>query len=210
MKICGIYKITSPSNKIYIGQSVNIVVRWGKYMRYACKQQPSLYNSFVKYGVKEHKFEILCQCDKSELNNLEIYYIDLYQSFNTKFGINLKSGGTMNKFSDETKLKMRNAKLGKKRPPITISHRNNLSKSKIGKQFTNEHKNNLKNSSFRKNVKPIYQIDMITNKPIKMWHSSVEAGVGVGIDCSQIAKCCKGNYGSKTAGGFKWRYVKNN
>ena len=30
-KITGIYKITSPSNKIYIGQSKNIYSRWNAY-----------------------------------------------------------------------------------------------------------------------------------------------------------------------------------
>jgi hypothetical protein len=31
MEICGIYKITSPSKKVYIGQSVDIYERWQKY-----------------------------------------------------------------------------------------------------------------------------------------------------------------------------------
>lgn len=30
-KICGIYKITSPSGKVYIGQSNNIIKRWITY-----------------------------------------------------------------------------------------------------------------------------------------------------------------------------------
>jgi hypothetical protein len=31
MKICGIYKITSPSKKVYIGQSVDIITRCNYY-----------------------------------------------------------------------------------------------------------------------------------------------------------------------------------
>ena len=38
-KICGIYKITSPSNKIYIGQSININNRIVHYRNYICKDQ---------------------------------------------------------------------------------------------------------------------------------------------------------------------------
>ena len=47
MKI-GIYKITSPSNKIYIGKSNNINRRFKEYIKLRCKQQPKLYNSFKK------------------------------------------------------------------------------------------------------------------------------------------------------------------
>lgn len=45
--IIGIYKITSPSGKIYIGQSINIEKRWEKYQKYIenIKNQIKLYNS---------------------------------------------------------------------------------------------------------------------------------------------------------------------
>ena len=50
--------ITSPLNKIYIGQSINIENRWKQYKRLGCKKQIKLYNSFIKYGVENHTFEI--------------------------------------------------------------------------------------------------------------------------------------------------------
>ena len=37
--ICGIYKITSPSGKIYIGQSINIKSRWKYYEKLRCNKQ---------------------------------------------------------------------------------------------------------------------------------------------------------------------------
>lgn len=55
----GIYKIISPSGKIYIGQSVNITRRFKQYKRLQCPQQTHLYNSFLKYGVNYHKFEVV-------------------------------------------------------------------------------------------------------------------------------------------------------
>ena len=49
----GIYKIVSPSEKIYIGQSINIEKRWEKnYKTLKCKTQTKLYNSLKKYGRK--------------------------------------------------------------------------------------------------------------------------------------------------------------
>lgn len=117
MKICGIYKITSPSNKIYIGQSVNIMGRWGIYNGLHCKLQSKLYSSLKKYGANNHKFEILCQCSREELNNLEVYYIGLYNSFNTECGLNLKEGGGgKGKLSDEAKRNMSAGQKGKKMP----------------------------------------------------------------------------------------------
>lgn len=47
--LLGIYKITNPNNKIYIGQSINIKNRFYHYSLYHCKTQTKLYNSFIKY-----------------------------------------------------------------------------------------------------------------------------------------------------------------
>ena len=55
----GIYKITSPSGKVYIGQSRNIKNRKWRYKRLDCKSQVKLYSSFKKYGFDKHKFEII-------------------------------------------------------------------------------------------------------------------------------------------------------
>ena len=71
----GIYKITSPSKKIYIGQSRDIRKRFYLYKKYKGKTQPKLYKSFLKYGVERHMFEIIKECSVAELNDLEIYYI---------------------------------------------------------------------------------------------------------------------------------------
>ena len=116
-KICGIYKIASPSRKIYIGQSVNIKKRWNEYKRLDCKKQSLLYHSLQKHGVDKHSFEILCQCRPEELNNLEIYYIELYQSFNSEYGLNLIEGGKGirgYRHTEDSKKIMRDKKIGNK------------------------------------------------------------------------------------------------
>jgi len=77
----GIYKITSPSNKIYIGQSINIKRRFNQY-RLLDKSSigPKLYNSLKKHGPKNHKFEILEECYVQELNGKEVHYKLEYNS----------------------------------------------------------------------------------------------------------------------------------
>lgn len=71
----GIYKIISPSNRVYIGQSINIKKRWEGYsFPSSLHFQPKLYRSLLKYGWGGHKKEIIEQCDKSKLNERETYW----------------------------------------------------------------------------------------------------------------------------------------
>lgn len=86
--ICGIYKITSPSRKVYIGQSKNIYKRWLQYRSLNCKSQILLYNSLKKYGVDKHVFEIVCECSPLDLISLEQDYIYLFDCENSKHGLN--------------------------------------------------------------------------------------------------------------------------
>ena len=118
----GIYKITSPSNKIYIGQSIDIEKRFKQYQYLKCKAQTILYRSFLKYGVENHAFEILCECEISELNSKERYYQELYSAVGLK-GMNCQLVNTLKEkrvLSDETKLKM---SISAKKKVITKEHR---------------------------------------------------------------------------------------
>ena len=91
MKKCGIYKITSPSGKVYIGQSVNIQRRFSQYKRLKCEKQPILYNSLLKYSAEAHIFEIIQECTVEELPKLEQMYIVQYNSYQK--GMNCSLGG---------------------------------------------------------------------------------------------------------------------
>jgi group I intron endonuclease len=78
----GIYKITSPTNRVYIGQSKDIKKRFKSYSQKLGIGQPRLNKSFLKYGVKNHVFEILCYCDATQLNDLERFYQILFSATN--------------------------------------------------------------------------------------------------------------------------------
>jgi group I intron endonuclease len=140
-KICGIYKITSPTGKIYIGQSANIKKRISYYKRLSCKSQIMLYNSIKKYGMDAHDFTILKICKKDELNKFEIFFIKEYNSFNSCIGMNLQSGGHNYSFSEITKLKMSQSQIGnKKRLGFKVSDetRKKMSDCKIGRFVSDE------------------------------------------------------------------------
>lgn len=110
-KICGIYKITSPSNKIYIGKSVNIRNRISFYKNIICKDQRKLYNSILKYGWNAHVFEVIYVCQDFELNDMEKFYIKYYDTFNTEHGLNLTEGGNGGRLSEETRDRIRKSML---------------------------------------------------------------------------------------------------
>ena len=77
-KLIGIYKITSPSERVYIGQSIDIHKRWKTYTKlYKSNQgQILLNNSFQKYGVENHIFEIIEECKEKDLNCRERFWQD--------------------------------------------------------------------------------------------------------------------------------------
>lgn len=124
----GIYKITSPSGRIYIGQSIDIADRFRKYRRLRCKPQAKLYNSLVKYGHINHKFEVIAECDIEELNNLERYYQDEYNVLGKK-GLNCvltASSDRSGVIPPETREKLSEAMSGRK---LSEEHKKNISKS---------------------------------------------------------------------------------
>ena len=132
----GIYKITSPTKKVYIGQSIDILKRWKSYNQLNCKTQVKLYNSFLKHGVKKHKFEVLQICEIEKLNELEKYYVDLFQTFNSMYGLNLRDGGG-NKASPSihTKKKISESSMGKK---MSEEAKRKMSISMKGRKLSDE------------------------------------------------------------------------
>ena len=90
----GIYKITNKiNNKSYIGQSINIKERWTQHKRYPVKNSKyPLYLAFEKYGLKNFDFSILEECLIGELDDKEIFYISLFDTY--KNGYNQTLGGS--------------------------------------------------------------------------------------------------------------------
>lgn len=111
----GIYKITSPSGRVYIGQSINIKHRWKEYKSLECKNQTKLYRSFLKYGWVNHTFEVITECEESQLNELERYYQNLYDVLNSGLNCFLtKTTDKSGKMCSTVKKKIGDAQRGEK------------------------------------------------------------------------------------------------
>ena len=128
-KMIGIYKITNPKGKIYIGQSTNIKIRTNFYKTYNCKKQPKLLNSLKKYGWEQHTFEILERCILEKLDEKEIYWGLLFNVLGEN-GLNLRLGKGRGACSKETKQKMKNSRLGKKDSEETKNKKSQALKGK--------------------------------------------------------------------------------
>ena len=154
----GIYKITSPTNKVYIGQSIDIKRRFKTYKSInKSKEQIKIHRSFLKYGIDKHKFEIICECEISELNDKERYYQDFYDAIGKNgLNCNLTTSSYRNgKHSEETKLKISIAKKGKKHTEqfkikMSETQKNRdksinikISQTLKGRIFSTVHKNKL-------------------------------------------------------------------
>ena len=111
-----IYKITSPSGRVYIGQTISLEQRLFKYKTNNCKQQPKIFNSIKKYGWDKHLFEIIEELsdDRNLLNEREKYWIEYFDSMNK--GLNCTGGADSKLISNETIEKIRQSKLGKPSP----------------------------------------------------------------------------------------------
>lgn len=140
----GIYKITSPTGKLYIGQSRDIAQRWKHYRAlHKIKGQRMLYNSLCKHGVENHTFEIAYELPNDTpfevLTNYEHFFIEQFKEAGFEM-MNLKDAGIHGSYSQESKDKMRQSQLGKKAKPETIAKR--VSKMK-GRKHTDEAKRKI-------------------------------------------------------------------
>lgn len=92
---CGIYKITNLiTDECYVGQSVDVYKRWNDHCKcgLGIDTPPGnkLYKAMQEYGLDNFTFELLTECEQSELNEKEKYFIELYQA--DTFGYNSTGG----------------------------------------------------------------------------------------------------------------------
>lgn len=91
---CGIYKITNNLNgHCYIGKSTNISHRWIEHKCHSKTEDCALYRAIRKYGIENFTFEVIQYALPEELEELEQYYIDLYDTYKGKHGYNETAGG---------------------------------------------------------------------------------------------------------------------
>lgn len=143
--LVGIYKITNPKGRVYIGQSCDILRRFKRYSKYNCIGQTILHRSLLKYGFEKHKREILKLCKRSDLNKYERFYQDKYNVLSEN-GMNLKLTKTNDRkcyLSKETREKISKSLTGKK---LSKEHVDKIIKGTTGMKRTKEQRKKISDS----------------------------------------------------------------
>lgn len=119
-----IYKVTSPSGKVYIGQTIGqFKVRRRRHEHCAFHEKSSSYNTKFSYAIRKYKekllWEILYYVNEDELNLCEQIEIKKYDSYNCGYNGTLggnDAGFRGRKHSIEAKQKLSEQKKGKNNP----------------------------------------------------------------------------------------------
>lgn len=210
----GIYKIVNNINKkVYIGSSKNIRHRWAVHLHELKNNKHHsirLQRSFNKYGVDSFEFVVIEYCELDKLLQLEVDYINEYNSCLPENGYNMVENvsnpmfgrkhteqakekmmgripwnkGLKNPYSDEN-LKVRSVKMS------------NLPRSrewclKIGNSVRGG-----KNGFAKK-------VEILLDNTWVRYDSIADVSREYGICSSLIVRVCKGK--NKTAGGYRFRY----
>ena len=226
VKIGYIYKLISPNNKIYVGQTLNHYKRKSDYKYNKFDQQIKLWNNCKFYNWNpSDSFEVIEEClcgfNKEYLNEREKYWIKYYDSF--KNGLNCNEGGSGNvghthslktrkkisdakkgfKHSEEAKCKIGKSSLGRSK---TKEVREKMSKTKR-ERMNNEIKNKIriglkgnKNGIGNKGVPK--RIICLTNGVV--YESIISAARELKLHDSNIIQVCKGK--CKQTGGYVFKY----
>lgn len=192
-----IYRHTSPSGRVYIGQTCRKPeYRWNNGDGY--KECTLFFKAINKYGWENIKHEILYDhLDQLNANLIEedliYYYKSMNMSYNLQNGGDNKSGWHKTpeaiektrqvwigrKHSEESKEKIRLAKLGKKQTAEVVEKRIQGQRIAII-QYT------------------------LAGEFVKEWRSAKDVMNEKGWDASSITKCCRGKL--KSSKGYIWKY----
>ena len=199
--IIGIYAIkNSTDGKLYIGQSVDVEYRICNHfsrLKWNRHDNEHLQRSYNK-NPSAFTWELLCECDQSELDDKEIQYIKEYKSTDPHYGYNKSYGGQQeHRATEETKRKMSESKKGKK---FTREHRQKIGEANKKRKLSEETKRKIG----EKHSVPVYQYST-DGTFIAKHKNSVEAAKAVGLKSSTAIKnAVKGKV--KTSAGFVWKY----
>ncbi len=170
-----IYCLTSPSGKKYIGQTTRSVAKRVE-EHGTSKECRILAKAINKYGIERFQIEILDTVENDELDDAEICLIHTHNTMYPN-GYNIRAGGKNGFHCEESRQKMREAKLGERNhnygKPRTEEARSNISKAKTGsnhhfygKQLSLEHKLAL-SKAHKKDDLPMYLVRIKDRPEVK-------------------------------------------
>lgn len=223
----GIYCIKNiATEKRYVGQSRNIAYRWSKHvydLNHNKHDNDYLQKAWNKYGKESFAFEVLEYCSVDDLDEREIYYIDLYHTLDRDYGYNLRSGGqnegthlsdysrhklsqsVASSYTDELRERRRRAALRQWSNPeikAKISGTNSAQYVRILSEDTRRRIGEAQRGriSDRRNLTPVKCIELN-----QVFQDATTASKTLNVDSGGILKVCRGE--RKKCGNYHWEFI---
>ena len=228
----GIYKVTNLINgKCYIGQSRNVENRLKDHQKPNRECNPAIREDLLRYGKENFSYEVLEECEASQLNERESYYIrTMKPEYNTKgfteHGIYYNDKALREKISRANKAWWESLPQETKDKII----KENLTGRSVGYRLTNEQKEHLRQMNLGKkqsletvnkrketirrlkDAGVFVQTNAGHKKPItclndgQVYESVKSAAEKYGLRAGTISAVLKGR--QKSTGGLKFKYCK--
>lgn len=212
----GIYKITSPTGRVYVGQSVDIKTRFAKYRGLHCKGQRRLYASFEKHGIDFHDFDVIeVVQDINSLTERERFWQEHY-SATGPLGLNCKlvtnnchtgrhseetrklmsESAKGKKASESTREKMRRAKLGRKMPE---EQRLSMIGRKASQETKDKMSKRMMGNAYTAGVTPVNAKKVVCGSTGMVFDKIADAAIFCGIKRTTLAAKLRGQSPNDTS-----------
>jgi group I intron endonuclease len=216
-----IYKITSPSGRLYIGQTQNLRKRINAYKCDVRKDRKDikLHNSLRKYGWDAHVLEVIEEVADELMDEREIYWIAELKTYCYKYpeGLNMTEGGDGQRstWMHDIERRKKQAKrfTGKGNPFYGKTHSEEFKKKKAKQSSEYNKKHNIVvpkwgiEKSRLKKIKSVLMYDALGSF-VREFESCTEAGKFINGKARDISACASGK--RTQAKGYVFRYKTEN
>lgn len=196
-----IYTITNTKNgKVYVGQTIHKVEKRLKHHQNSLRRGDHV-NRYLQHAYNIDGDHFIYEAVASarhieELNELEIFYISLYQSLYNEHGYNLRLGGKNSQHSEETKKKMSQKRTGKYRDP---SHNEKIANTLRGRKRPPEVVLKMKNKTISQEMRDRISKTLTGRKPspeaIENMRIAREKRKGIPVSIETREKLSRANKG---------------
>lgn len=212
-----IYKITSPTNKVYIGKTYDLRKRINCH-KHAAKKKGNiiLHNSIAKYGWDAHILEIVEQIDDKLLNEREIHWIEILKTYchENPMGMNMTKGGegqrTTWMHDIERRRKQSEARRGEKGTFYGRHHTEETKKiiAEKARKWNLENGQKVPKWGAEKGrlkvIKSVLKYDILGNF-IAEYESCTEAGKSIGVTGCRVSENAQGRRSQCNGWIFKYK-----
>ena len=189
------------NNKRYVGQTTNSF-----HYRYQGNFPKNCSNNHIKNAINKYgwsNFEVIEELDvaysKKELDEKECYYIEKYQTTDSRYGYNKKTGGANGKMCDETRRKLSESHKGRFKGEDNPFY---------GRKHTEETRMKISKAQLgKKGAKNGRSKEVICLNTMKRYESANIASAEMGLSHSSVTDVCSGKM-SQT-GGYSFMFYED-